>query len=77
MPKVEYHENVSNRDVISLFSGAMGLDIGLGLAGLNIRIGQDVDVSCIRSLKRIPPCYVVTPVKWEMQGITDYYLTVL
>ncbi len=34
---------MDNRNVISLFSGAMGLDIGLARAGLNIVIGQDFD----------------------------------
>jgi len=29
--------------VISLFSGAMGLDLGLAEAGLHIRIAQDVN----------------------------------
>ena len=40
-----YSRYADNRDVISLFSGAMGLDIGLGKAGLNIVIGQDFDAS--------------------------------
>lgn len=40
-----------NRDVISLFSGAMGLDIGLGKAGLNIVIGQDFEPSCVETMK--------------------------
>lgn len=41
----------NNRDVISLFSGAMGLDIGLGKAGLNIVIGQDSEPSCVETMK--------------------------
>lgn len=41
----------NNRDVISLFSGAMGLDIGLGKAGLNVVIGQDFDPSCVETMK--------------------------
>jgi len=41
----------SNRDVISLFSGAMGLDIGLGKAGLNVVIGQDFDPTCVETMK--------------------------
>jgi len=41
----------SNRDVISLFSGAMGLDIGLSQAGLNVLIGQDCDPTCIETMK--------------------------
>ena len=40
-----------NRDVISLFSGAMGLDIGMSKAGLNVVIGQDFDVDCVETMK--------------------------
>lgn len=40
-----------NRDVISFFSGAMGLDIGLGKAGLNVIIGQDFEPSCVETMK--------------------------
>lgn len=36
---------------ISLFSGGMGLDIGLMLAGIDIKIGQDVDPSCIQTIR--------------------------
>lgn len=42
--------NSDNRDVISLFSGAMGLDIGLTQAGLNIKIGQDFDADCVATM---------------------------
>lgn len=41
----------SNRDVISLFSGAMGLDIGLAKAGLNVVIGQDFEPTCVETMK--------------------------
>ena len=41
----------NNRNVISLFSGAMGLDIGLARAGLNIVIGQDFDESCVETMQ--------------------------
>lgn len=41
----------NNRDVISLFSGAMGLDIGMGKAGLNVVIGQDFDAACVETMK--------------------------
>ena len=41
----------NNRDVISLFSGAMGLDIGLGKTGLNVVIGQDFEPSCVETMK--------------------------
>ena len=43
MDLLHFKDNGSNRDVISLFSGAMGLDIGLTKAGLNVVIGQDFD----------------------------------
>ena len=39
MINTAYEKYYSNRDVISLFSGAMGLDIGLNKAGLNISAG--------------------------------------
>ena len=35
---------------ISLFSGAMGLDLGLMQAGIDIQIGQDFDSSCIKTM---------------------------
>ena len=40
-----------NRDVISLFSGAMGLDIGLSKAGLNVVVGQDYDRNCVETMQ--------------------------
>jgi len=39
-----------NYDSISLFSGAMGLDIGLSKAGINFLIGQDCDLSCVKTM---------------------------
>lgn len=51
---IEYtalNEYSDNRDVISLFSGAMGLDIGLEKAGLNVVIGQDFDESCVKTMQ--------------------------
>ena len=47
----KYEKYKNNRDVISLFSGAMGLDIGLGKAGLNVVIGQDFDPSCVETMR--------------------------
>lgn len=35
---------------VSLFSGAMGLDLGLEAAGIDIRICQDFDPSCYRTM---------------------------
>ena len=51
MDLLHYKDNASNRDVISLFSGAMGLDIGLAKAGLNIVIGQDFDTACVATMR--------------------------
>ena len=48
---MNYKSYYSNRDVISLFSGAMGLDIGLQQAGLNVVIGQDFDSSCVETMR--------------------------
>ena len=36
---------------ISLLSGAQGLDIGLSLAGIDIVLGQDVEPSCIQTMR--------------------------
>lgn len=51
MNLVHFKDNASNRDVISLFSGAMGLDIGLANAGLRIIIGQDFDPACAATMR--------------------------
>ena len=51
MNLLHFKDNPSNRDVISLFSGAMGLDIGLSKAGLNIVIGQDFDPACVATMR--------------------------
>ena len=47
----DYSKYYSNRDVISFFSGAMGLDIGLEKAGLKVKIGQDFEPSCVETMK--------------------------
>lgn len=48
----EVHEKYkNNRDVVSFFSGAMGLDIGLEKAGLNVVIGQDFEPSCVETMR--------------------------
>ena len=51
---IEYsakNQYTDNRDVISLLSGAMGLDIGLEKPGLNVVIGQDFDESCVKTMQ--------------------------
>lgn len=42
---------MTDRKVISLFSGAMGLDIGMREAGLDVVIGQDFDASCVETMR--------------------------
>lgn len=48
---MNYEKYMKNRDVISFFSGAMGLDIGLSKAGLNVVIGQDIDANCVETMR--------------------------
>jgi DNA (cytosine-5)-methyltransferase 1 len=38
--------------VVSLFSGAMGLDLGLEQAGLRLAVAQDVDRWCVETMRR-------------------------
>lgn len=38
------------RKSISLFSGAMGLDLGLSQAGIDIQIGQDFNSACVNTM---------------------------
>jgi len=52
MGRKNYDRYKSNRDVISLFSGAMGLDLGLEKAGLNVIIGQDFEPACVETMKK-------------------------
>ena len=49
--KSSFEKYKGNRDVISLFFGAMGLDIGVQEAGLRVVIGQDFDPSCVETMK--------------------------
>ena len=51
MQEKKYEKYCDNRSVISLFSGAMGLDLGLKKAGLNIVLGQDSDLDCVATMK--------------------------
>ena len=41
----------SSKAVISLFSGGMGMDIGLRQAGLDIRVSQDFDRHCVATMR--------------------------
>jgi len=38
--------------VVSLFSGAMGLDLGLERAGLRLAVAQDIDAWCVETIRR-------------------------
>lgn len=38
--------------VVSLFSGAMGLDLGLNEAGLRVAVSQDIDRWCVETMRR-------------------------
>ena len=51
MKNKDYKKYYGNRDVISFFSGAMGLDIGLTKAGLNVVIGQDFEQACVDTMQ--------------------------
>jgi len=47
----QFFPSPDNRDVISLFSGAMGMDIGLMQAGLKLKMTQEFDGACIKTIK--------------------------
>lgn len=51
MPETNYLKYKNNRDVISLFSGGMGLDIGLMQTGLNVVVCQDFDKTCANTIR--------------------------
>ena len=50
MKENQIHDD--SKKAISLFSGAMGLDIGLMQSGINIVIGQDYDKYCVDTMIR-------------------------
>lgn len=51
-PKVVSLSNTPAFPVVSLFSGAMGLDLGLMDAGLHVAVSQDYDKWCIETIKQ-------------------------
>lgn len=51
METLHFREDSRNRDVISLFSGAMGLDLGLIKSGLHVVMGQDFDEACVKTMR--------------------------
>ena len=50
--KVTSLSNTPAFPIISLFSGAMGLDLGLMAAGLHVAVSQDYDKWCVETIKR-------------------------
>jgi DNA (cytosine-5)-methyltransferase 1 len=40
-----------SKAVVSLFSGGMGMDVGLGQAGLDVRVSQDFDRNCVKTMR--------------------------
>lgn len=50
--KVVSLSNTPAYPVVSLFSGAMGLDLGLMSAGLHVAVSQDFDKWCVETIKR-------------------------
>lgn len=42
---------MDNRQCISLFSGAQGLDLGLALSGIETVIGQDIEPVCVQTMR--------------------------
>ena len=49
------HKNGHRRDYISLFSGGMGLDIGLDRAGFNCVVCNEIDALAIETIKLNKP----------------------
>ncbi len=52
MEMLRFAGTPDNRKVISMFSGAMGLDLGLIRSGLDVVIGQDLDKFCVETMKK-------------------------
>ena len=50
--KVVTLSNTPAFSVVSLFSGAMGLDLGLMAAGLHVAVSQDYDKWCVETVRR-------------------------
>ena len=50
--KVVTLSNTPAFPVVSLFSGAMGLDLGLMAAGLHVAVSQDFDKWCVETIRR-------------------------
>lgn len=40
-----------NNAVVSLFSGGMGMDVGLRQSGLDVRVSQDFDGNCVKTMR--------------------------
>jgi len=44
-----------NKKIISLFSGAGGMDIGFGMAGFETAVAVEYDKSCCETLRKNSP----------------------
>ena len=49
--KIVSLSNTPPYPVVSLFSGAMGLDLGLIAAGLSVQVSQDIDKWCVETIR--------------------------
>lgn len=41
----------NSKAVVSLFSGGMGMDVGLVQAGLDVKVSQDFDRNCVKTMR--------------------------
>ena len=58
--------------VISLFSGAMGLDLGLESAGLDIKIAQDIEPWCQKTAFANNKKYVLGDIKKLIKRLLQF-----
>lgn len=59
---------MSQPSVISLFTGAGGLDLGLEAAGFETRVAVEFDATCARTLRRNRPWNVI---EGDVHGVTN------
>jgi DNA (cytosine-5)-methyltransferase 1 len=61
--KVVSLSNTQPWPVVSLFSGAMGLDLGLIEAGLSVQVSQDIDKWCVETMRSNHHCAVLGDIR--------------